>query len=91
MKLACDICTRDYSFDDGDLDLNAGSIKEPPGSSKKVYSGIFSGECDYCGNLISVEFEFYEYPEGVLYSSNISENGCVIKEEPDYQKLIDLN
>lgn len=84
----CANCQEKYEVEDSDIDVeNIGSYERQMGNENE-YSIVEEFDCNKCGNHIKAEFNFWEYPMGALNYSEYSEEGCIITEEPDYQKLL---
>jgi hypothetical protein len=88
IRLQCNKCPRIHEFEDSELDYE--QIESDPDRQmgpENIYVGKIDLECD-CGNQISVEFKFWEYPTMVLNDSEHEEEGCIVLEEPNYNSYL---
>ena len=70
-KCKCRICGCKISVD---WDIEDVSVVEKNMGEEAYYFCAYEGTCPKCGNAISVEMRFCEYPPGVLESAPFIDN-----------------
>ena len=91
IKLKCNECGKIHERDDSELDYEpVGSDSDRQMGIEFEYSGVIEIDCDgeNCENHIEVEFNFWEYPAMALNYSEYNEEGCIVIDEPDYQRYL---
>ncbi len=89
IRLKCNNCGKIYQFEDAELDYECvGSDPDRQMGPEHEYSGKIELSCDRCRNQLIVEFNFWEYPSLVLNYAEYNVEGCLVLEEPDYNKYL---
>lgn len=73
---SCSQCGKRYSLHGGNLEFYAESGSERGMGDETQYVSDFGMQCSNCGNPISIKFEVWEYPVGVVNYISHSETGA---------------
>lgn len=90
----CDKCNVKHYLNNDDFDFQVESSDMRSMGEEKQYVAEFSENCHQCNNEISLRFEAWEYPVGILNSTNETAKGAEILEseidiyhEPPYDSV----
>lgn len=81
LKIKCSKCGHIISIKCSDLPFDVVETEEREMGTEKTHSVDYEFECPKCGNKISVKYDIWEYPEGVINDKNIDiKGGSLIQE-----------
>ena len=88
VRVVCEECDNESSFDCGELDWEWG-VHDPDRQmgAEHVYTATWESECEGCNAAHEVTFRVYEYPVGAVNMTEVDSSGCTI----DGGCLPDLN
>lgn len=74
-SLKCSNCGKQHNFLPEDADFDATSGSERQMGHEHGYSWKYTFNCDNCGNEIEIDYEVWEYPEGVFNNDQVNITG----------------
>lgn len=92
IQVICQHCGCQHNFEDNHLQPNMVGTDERQMGTEKAYVGVILEDCKKCNKSLRAEFNFWEYPNGILNYKELGETtNCYVTSEPHYQSYFKVD
>lgn len=92
IKLKCDKCNHVNDYESNDLDWECVDSDERQMGMESNFVAEIDFQCDKCGNQITGQFNYWEYPEGSINNEETTLDGAtLVSNESDIYNIEEDN